>query len=86
MKIRFSKLLNDNGTHCGYILITDLTLIKPFEDKRELEDILANYAPEKLFCDSSKGYHYFSEINNDTASIIVLKSINSLVFEEVDIP
>lgn len=77
-RVFIQKLYNDKKEETGSIIHAMTTIRVDEEKKKDIEHIMSQYAYDVLY--PSEGINIYSNFHSDTASIIVVKGINSLPF------
>lgn len=83
MRIIIKKVFDSNKNETGAILIAGVNRPTNALEKSTIENQLVDFAFTRLY--PREGLNIFSEINEDTPSIVVIRKINDLPNEEVDI-
>lgn len=83
MSVFIKKLYNASGLETGAVISTVFSGPIGLQQKIAVEQQLINYAFEKLY--PSQGLSIYREAYPDTASIVVLKDVNSLPSQKITI-
>lgn len=81
MKIIIRKVFDSNKNETGAILIAGVNRPTNASGKSTIENQLIDFAFNRLY--PREGLNIFSEINEDTPSIAVIKKINNLPYDEI---
>jgi hypothetical protein len=67
----------------GAILTAFVNEIPETHQKNTIEQTMIQYAFDKLY--PKEGLNFYSNIENDTVSIVVVKDINNIEYEEIEL-
>jgi len=83
MKTIIKRIFDSNKKETGAILIAGVNRPTNALEKSNIENQLIDFAFSRLY--PREGLNIFSEINDDTPSIVVIRKINDLPSDEIDI-
>jgi hypothetical protein len=84
MKIIIKRVFNPTtNQETGAVITAAINEIPETHQKRTIEQFLIQYAFDKLY--PNEGLNFYSNIENDTVSIVVVRDINSIAYEEIEL-
>jgi hypothetical protein len=76
IRVFIKKIYDENRVETGSIISALLTSHIGQTEKKRIENLMENYAFSVLY--PGQGLNLYSEVNDDTASLTVIKNINNL--------
>jgi len=83
MKVSIKKLYNGKGQETGSILSTSFGGPTNLQEKVNIENILIHHGHDSLY--PGEGLNIFSEHNEDTTAVIIIRDIDKLPFTVITI-